>query len=67
MQVLNRTSRYHLVIQAAWKIGARNPSAAVKAESLVVRYERKIGDHRRYIREMGCDPEEITGWAWGGG
>ncbi len=67
MQVRNRTSRYHLVIQAAWKIGARNPAAAGKAESLVVRYERKIEDHRRYIREEGCDPEEITGWAWGGG
>lgn len=66
MQVRNRTSRYHLVIQAAWKIGARNPAAAARAESLVVRYERRIEDHRRYIREMGCDPEEITGWTWGG-
>jgi len=66
MQIRNRTSRYHLVIQAAWKIAARNPGVAAKAESLVVRYEQKIGDHRRFIREHGFDPPEITDWVWGG-
>jgi xylulose-5-phosphate/fructose-6-phosphate phosphoketolase len=65
MHIRNRTSRYHLVIQAAQKLAARNPSMAAKAEELVIRYERKIADHRRFIREHGFDPPEITGWVWG--
>lgn len=65
MHIRNRTSRYHLVIQAAQKLAARNPGVAAKAEELVVRYERKIADHHRFIREHGFDPPEITGWVWG--
>ncbi len=67
MQVRNRTSRYHLVIQAARKIAARIPGVAAKAESLVVLYERQIAEHRRFIREHGLDPPEITGWKWKAG
>jgi xylulose-5-phosphate/fructose-6-phosphate phosphoketolase len=65
MHIRNRTSRYHLVIQAAQKLAARNPGVAAKAEEQVVRYERKIADHHRFIREYGFDPPEITGWVWG--
>src|SRR4030067_2859164 len=64
MQIRNRTSRYHLVIQAAWKIAARNPGVAAKAESLVVRDEQKIGDSRRFIRAHGFDPTAVTDWWW---
>jgi hypothetical protein len=39
--------------------------AAAKAEEMVVRYERKIADHHRFIREHGFDPAKITGWVWG--
>lgn len=64
MQVRNRTSRYHLVIQAARKVAARNPGAAVKAEVLTVKYERKLADHRAFIRDEGIDPPEISNWVW---
>ncbi|WP_447976940.1 phosphoketolase family protein [Candidatus Nitrospira bockiana] len=64
MQVRNRTSRYHLVIQAAQKIAAHSPHRAAHAESLVVRYERKLADHRVYIQQHGIDPPEITDWQW---
>ncbi len=64
MHVRNRTSRYHLVIQAAQKMAARYPTVAAEAEGLIVRYERKLADHRLFVREEGVDPPEIAGWRW---
>jgi xylulose-5-phosphate/fructose-6-phosphate phosphoketolase len=64
MHILNRTSRYHVVIQAAQKMGVHNRKTAAKAEELVVKYERKILDHRIFIRSQGIDPPEITDWVW---
>jgi xylulose-5-phosphate/fructose-6-phosphate phosphoketolase len=64
MQVLNRTSRYHLVIQAASKLAAASPRAAALAESLVVRYERKIAELAEYVVREGEDPPEISGFLW---
>ena len=66
MQVRNRTSRYHVVIQAAQKVASRDPRRAALAETLTVRYERKLADHRLYIEEHGIDPPDITGWRWTG-
>ena len=65
MLVRNRTSRYHLVIQAAQTLAERNPGVAAQAEELIVRYERKIQAHVRYIGEAGVDMPEVSGWSWG--
>lgn len=65
MHVANRTSRYHIVIQAAQKIARRRPAVAAQAEALVIKYEGKLAAHRSYIFEHGMDPPEITDWAWG--
>jgi len=65
MHVHNRTSRYHLVVQGAQKVSARNSKVAAKAEELVVKYERKIADHTVFIRREGFDPPEIASWSWG--
>ena len=62
MHVLNRTSRYHVVMQAAEKIAGRFPNVSSKAEGLVRRYKMKIRQHRQYIRDFGLDPPEITNW-----
>ena len=62
MQVRNRTSRYHLVQQAAQKIAATTPSVASLAEDLIRRYDRRIRDHRAFILENGVDPPEIADW-----
>jgi len=64
MHIHNRTSRYHLVLQGAQKIAARNPKAAARAEELIVKYERKIADHGVFIRREGVDPPEIADWKW---
>ena len=66
MHVRNRTSRYHLVINAAEKIAMHTPSKAAAAEKLVMRYSKKLLDHRAYIDKHGVDPAEITDWKWGG-
>jgi xylulose-5-phosphate/fructose-6-phosphate phosphoketolase len=62
MHVQNRTSRYHLVIQAAQKMGARKPGVASKAEALIVQYEHRLDQHRQFIRAHGEDPPEIAHW-----
>jgi xylulose-5-phosphate/fructose-6-phosphate phosphoketolase len=62
MHVVNRTSRYHVVMQAAEKIAARSPGVSSKAEDLVRRYNTKIRQHRHYIKEFGMDPPEIASW-----
>jgi xylulose-5-phosphate/fructose-6-phosphate phosphoketolase len=64
MHIQNRTSRYHLVIQAAQKIAVNYRSDASKAETLILKYERKIEDHARFIRTHGTDPEEVSNWSW---
>jgi xylulose-5-phosphate/fructose-6-phosphate phosphoketolase len=66
MQVRNKTSRYHVVIQAAQKIASRNPTRTAQAERITDKYERLIKNHRLYIREHGKDPSEITEWQWQG-
>ena len=64
MHVRNKTSRYHVVIQAARKIAKRNPSVASLAEDLLRKYEAKIAEHRAYVTENGVDPPEIADWQW---
>jgi xylulose-5-phosphate/fructose-6-phosphate phosphoketolase len=64
MHIQNRTSRYHLVIQAAQKIAVHSPSVASKAEALILKYERKLEEHARFIRAEGTDPDEISNWRW---
>ena len=64
MQVRNRTSRYHLVIQAAQKMAARSPKVGARAEALIAQYERKLAEHRLFIRNEGVDPPEIAAWHW---
>jgi xylulose-5-phosphate/fructose-6-phosphate phosphoketolase len=62
MHVVNRTSRYHVVMQAAEKIAARFPNVSSEAEDLLRRYKSKIRQHRQYIRDFGMDPPEIANW-----
>jgi len=67
MHIRNRTSRYHIVIQAAHKIAARRPEVASRAEEMVRKYEQKIREHKPYVIEHGVDPPEIRDWYWGQG
>ncbi len=64
MMVRNRTSRYHVVMQAARKLAAHNPKVSAHAEGLIRKYEDKIRAHREYVEIYGIDPPEISGWQW---
>jgi xylulose-5-phosphate/fructose-6-phosphate phosphoketolase len=66
MQVLNRTSRYDLVIQTASKMAVRNPKVSARAEELLRKYRGKLREHRQFIHAEGFDPAEITDWKWQG-
>jgi len=64
MQVRNRTSRYHLVIQAAEKMAAKNSRVSSKAEDLTRKYQGKLREHHDFIRVEGLDPPEVSNWQW---
>lgn len=66
MQVRNRTSRYHIIIQAASKIARKKPEYGALAERLISLYERKLIEHERYIIEHGVDKPEVSDWQWRG-
>ena len=66
MHVRNRTSRYHVVRQAARHVALHDPAVSAKAEELVRKYERRIVEHGEWIRARGVDPPEIEGWSWEG-
>ena len=64
MHVRNRTSRFHIVIQAARKIAAKDPRASAKAEETIRRFERRLREHGPYIRETGTDMPDVANWNW---
>ena len=64
MHIRNRTSRYHVVIQTAQKLAAKNPRVAAEAERIIRHYERLIVQHRTFIEREGIDPPEISEWRW---
>jgi len=57
MTVLNRISRYDLAIEALRRAG--------RGEETTV-FERKLDEHRRYIREHDEDMPEVQEWRWSG-
>ena len=60
MVVLNQLDRFHLVgdvIDRVPKLG----SAADYAKQLI---DKKLGEHREYITEIGDDLPEIKNWKW---
>ncbi|TSC91431.1 MAG: phosphoketolase [Parcubacteria group bacterium Licking1014_17] len=64
MQLRNRTSRFHLVIQAIEFMKAKGVVEQAKAERLTSEYTQKIREHRDYAIAHGEDQEEITNWKW---
>jgi xylulose-5-phosphate/fructose-6-phosphate phosphoketolase len=64
MQVRNTTSRFHLVIQTAQQLAAKNPKVAARAEMLIRKYKSKLREHENYIVQHGIDLPEIRDWKW---
>ncbi len=66
MLVRNRASRYHVSMQAAQKVAAADPRLSAQAEEIIDECERRIAEHRLFVREHGFDPPEVAGWRWEG-
>ncbi len=64
MQVRNKTSRYHLAIEAFEKLAHDGALASDIAGSMIIKYKTKLQEHSEFIRENGIDPDEIEQWTW---
>jgi xylulose-5-phosphate/fructose-6-phosphate phosphoketolase len=62
MVVLNRLSRYHLAMDAL----ARVPRLRSVTSAVTDLFNRKLAEHRTYIREHLEDVPEIEHWRWTG-
>ncbi len=64
MQVRNKTSRYHIVIEAISMLKERGVVMDKQANEIIAKYKQKLKDHGKYIRKYGVDPDEIENWHW---
>lgn len=64
MHVRNKTSRYHLAVEALSLMSERGVVDKQKALDLIKEYEQKLEDHCKYIKIYGVDSEEIANWTW---
>ena len=64
LHIRNKTDRYNLFIEAIEKTAKNGVINSEKANSLVLKYQNKIKDHKDYIMRVGDDPEEILNWQW---
>ena len=64
MQVRNKTSRFHLAMEALEILSKRRVIKKKDAEKLIAEYKQKMNEHGQYIRKHGVDPDEIENWKW---
>jgi xylulose-5-phosphate/fructose-6-phosphate phosphoketolase len=62
MVMLNDLDRFHLVIDVLDRVPHLEPRTAALRQQMI---DARI-DARRYGRQHGEDPPEISGWVWGG-
>lgn len=64
MSVRNKTSRYHIAMQAIRYASQKNDEVAPIAKKWITHFEYELWNHREFIRLNGVDPKEITEWEW---
>lgn len=64
MHVRNKTSRFHLVMDAMQQAAKVNSAVVKKAPKIIKIMERKLNEHQKYIVKHGKDMEEIEKWEW---
>ena len=64
MHVRNRTSRYHLAIEAFNRLADAEIIPYQEAQHLISKYNNKIDANTEYIKENGIDLPEIDEWRW---
>ncbi|MEK7528807.1 MAG: phosphoketolase family protein [Patescibacteria group bacterium] len=66
MQVLNKTSRYHLCMDMIGRVAHKNKKVAAEKNRLMKYLQGKLDQHADYIVKNGHDMMEIEQWQWGG-
>lgn len=64
MQVLNKTSRFHIAIDALQKGAKHSAKTAKIANKLIAKYKAKLREHNAYIVKYGKDMPEVDHWSW---
>lgn len=64
MHVRNKTSRYHLVMDALDRLSARGVVKKELTNMLKKKYELLLKEHRTFIIKQGIDPDVISNWKW---
>lgn len=64
MHVRNRTSRYHLAMEAFERLAAADKLPYEEAQHLIAKYQQKIDENTEYIKQHGVDMAEIEDWRW---
>lgn len=64
MHVRNKTSRFHLVMDAVAAGAQVNEVAAKKAPKILKIMEAKLNKHQKYILKYGRDMDEVENWKW---
>src|SRR5690606_2938314 len=63
MAVMNQIDRFHLALAAL----RRMPQFTERAAQFRAALEKKLEDHKAYVREHGEDMPEIRDWSWPNG
>lgn len=64
MQVRNKISRFHVVMDACRKLSASGKINKDKADEVIKKYQQKIEEHTAYIKQYGVDMDDIENWKW---
>lgn len=64
MQVLNKTSRWHLCMDLIEQASATNKKIQKAKSKLLHFFQKKLDEHEKYILEYGKDLPEIESWKW---
>ena len=64
MGVRNGTSRYHLVIDMAYKLFQQGVIDETQHVAITTDMLQRLVEHRNYIKANGVDPQEIENWVW---
>ncbi len=64
MGVRNGTSRYHLVIDMAYKLFQQGVIDETQHVTITTDMLQRLVEHRNYIKANGVDPENIENWVW---
>jgi len=64
MMVRNKTSRYHLVLDALHELFEKGTITAEQKTSITKKIEELLATHRAYILAHGDDPDYIKNWTW---